>query len=198
MRWLVRGAGALLGFFAVESAVAILRDIVLAPRLGPVAARAVGFAQGALLLALVAWLVYRPPRPPLTAPAVFAVATEWLVLGVLLEAAVGRGARGLSWSEIAAATAPERGTGRAPPSPCACSSSPWPSAWPGTGGRDAARAERGPQDPVGPGRANRARSVGLRITVSPRKAASARRMIAISTSRSCMARYAFGNPRSSG
>lgn len=114
MRWLLRGAGALLGFFAVESAVAILRDIVLAPRLGPVAARAVGFAQGALLLALVAWLVFRPPRPPLTAPAVFAVATEWLVLGVLLEAAVGRAARGLSWSEIAARYRPGTGHWESP------------------------------------------------------------------------------------
>jgi hypothetical protein len=99
LRW---GVLALLGFFVVESGFAVFRETVLAPRLRGPGAYVGGLVQALLLLALVAWLLFRAFRPELTAGAVLAVAFEWLLLGVLLEGLIGRFLRGFSWQEIAA------------------------------------------------------------------------------------------------
>jgi hypothetical protein len=99
LRW---GALALLGFFAVESGSAVFRETVLVHRMSAPGAYVVGLVQALLLLALVAWLLFRTFRPELTAGAVVAVALEWLLLGVLLEGLIGRFLRGFSWQEVAA------------------------------------------------------------------------------------------------
>jgi hypothetical protein len=104
------GALALLGFFTVESGFAVLRETVLVRRLSGPDAYVVGLVQALLLLALVAWLLFRAFHPELTAGAVLAVALEWLLLGVLLEALIGRFLRGSSWQEIAARYHPTSGT----------------------------------------------------------------------------------------
>jgi hypothetical protein len=70
----------------------------------------VRLVQALLLLALVAWLLFRTVRPELTARAVLAVALEWLLLGVLLEALIGRFLQGFSWREIAARYQPTGGS----------------------------------------------------------------------------------------
>jgi hypothetical protein len=107
LRW---GALALLGFFVVESGFAVLRETVLVRRLSGPGAYVGGLVQALLLLALVAWLLFRTVRPELTAGAGLAVAVEWLLLGVLLEGLIGRFLRGFSWQEIAARYQPTSGT----------------------------------------------------------------------------------------
>jgi hypothetical protein len=107
LRW---GALALLGFFVVESGFAVLRETVLVRRLSGPGAYVGGLVQALLLLALVAWLLFRTVRPELTAGAGLAVAVEWLLLGVLLEGLIGRFLRGFSWQEIAARDQPTSGT----------------------------------------------------------------------------------------
>ena len=107
LRW---GALALLVFFTLESGLAVIRETVLIRRLSGPGAYVVGLAQALLLLALVAWLLFRAFRPELMAGAVLAVALEWLLLGVLLEALIGRFLRGFSWQELAARYHPTSGT----------------------------------------------------------------------------------------
>ena len=107
LRW---DALALLAFFVVESGFAVFREAVLAPRLSGPGAYVVGLVQALLLLALVAWLLFRALPPESTAGAVLVVAFEWLLLGVLLEASIGRFLRGLSWQEIAARYQPTSGS----------------------------------------------------------------------------------------
>jgi hypothetical protein len=99
LRWLVRGALGLFGFFVLESGFALLRETGGWPPLGP-GAFAMAFVQAESLLVLVAWLVFRARDRRLTSVAILAVSAEWLTLGVLLEGLVGRLFRGLSWSEI--------------------------------------------------------------------------------------------------
>jgi hypothetical protein len=108
LRW---GALALVGFFAMESGFAVFRETVLVGRLSGPGAYVVGLVQALLLLALVAWLLFRAFRPTLTAGAVVRVAFEWLLLGVLLEGLIGRFLRGFSWQEIAVRYQPTSGTG---------------------------------------------------------------------------------------
>jgi hypothetical protein len=109
-RALCWGALALVCFFLVESGFAVFRETVLVHRLSGPSAYVVGFVQGLLLLAIVAWLLFRAVRPELTPGVVVAVAFEWLLLGVLLEGLIGRLFRGVSWQEIAARYQPTSGT----------------------------------------------------------------------------------------
>jgi len=104
------GVLALLGFFVVESGFAVFRELVLVRQLGELIARLVGLVQAELLLALVAWLLFRALRPVLSGGLVGAVAVEWLLLGVLLEGLIGRSFRGRSWREIAAGYGPTSGS----------------------------------------------------------------------------------------
>ena len=108
LRW---GALALLVFFTLESGFAVIRETVLVRRLSGPGAYVVGLAQALLLLALIAWLLFRAFHAELTAGAVLAVALEWLLLGVLLEALIGRFLRGFSWPEAPPATTRRAGPG---------------------------------------------------------------------------------------
>ena len=103
------GLLALLGFFVVESGFAVFRETVLTRQLGMSGARFVGLVQGELLLAVVAWLLFRALRLALTGLAVAAIAVQWLLVGALLEASIGLFFRNFSWREVVAGYDPTSG-----------------------------------------------------------------------------------------
>ncbi len=103
VRWLglgVRAVAVWLLIAVVESVHGTLREFLLVPVVGEVAASRIGFAVGCALVIGVAWLTSRWLGAT-TRAAQLGVGALWLLLMLSFEIALGR-ARGFSWQRIGA------------------------------------------------------------------------------------------------
>jgi hypothetical protein len=98
--WL-RAIAVWLAIIASESLHGTLRELLLTPRVGMPRAHQITVFTGSVLVvgiatALARWLAVREPRQ------LIRIGLLWVVLTVAFEAALGRLALGLSWSQLAA------------------------------------------------------------------------------------------------